>query len=120
MQMSTRNISSVAVVCVAMLLSSCTSHPIISIQDIQRDVDGKSTGEDYQTGWNFDRSMPVEMRIVESKYKSATASIVIDAMTISDGGYVKKMAGRLRLHYEWIAGVWHLKQVENLSFRIVD
>jgi len=100
------------------LLSGCSSHPKINLETIQRDIVGKTTGAGIET-WTFDENELREISILESKYEGDKATIIIDMKTQSAPGSLmkSKMAGKLCLHYEWIAEEWKLNQVENLAFK---
>ena len=100
------------------LLAGCSSHPKITLENIQKDIVGKNTGEGLMA-WTFAKNEPREISIVESKYEGDKATIIIDMKTQSaPGSWIKsKMAGKLRLYYEWIAGEWNLIRVENLTFK---
>ena len=100
------------------LLTGCSSHPKITLENIQKDIVGKNTGEGLMS-WTFAKNEPREISIVESKYEGDKATIVIDMKTQSaPGSWMKSnMSGKLRLHYEWIADEWNLIRVENLTFK---
>ena len=100
------------------LLTGCSSHPKITLETIQKDIVGKNTGEGIMS-WIFDKNEPRDISIVESKYEGDKAIIVIDMKTQSTPGSFMRsqMAGKLRLHYEWIAKEWNLTRVENLTFK---
>ena len=91
------------------LLTGCSSHPTITLESIQKDIVGRNTGEGLMS-WIFDKNVPREISILESKYEGDKATIIIDMKT-------QEAAGKLRLHYEWIADEWNLIRVENLTFK---
>ena len=101
-----------------LLLSGCSSHPKITLENIQNDIVGKNTGEGLM-GWTFEKNEPREISILESKYEGDKATIIIDMKTQSaPGSFMREQrAGKLRLHYEWIAKEWNLVRVENLTFK---
>ena len=100
------------------LLTGCSSHPEITLENIQKDIVGKKAGEDL-LAWTFAEDEPREISIVENKYEGDKATIIIDMKTQSAPAVLikSKMAGMLRLHYEWIANKWNLIRVENLTFK---
>jgi hypothetical protein len=100
------------------LLTGCSSHPEIILENIQNDIVGKITGEDNMP-WIFAENEPREISIVESKYEGDKATIIIDMTTQSAPGALmrEKRAGKLGLHYEWITNEWNLIRVENLTFK---
>jgi len=102
------------------VLTGCSSHPKITLETIQKDIVGKNTGEGIMS-WTFDKNEPREISIVESKYEGDKATIIIDMKTQSAPGSFMRLqfAGKLRLHYEWIANEWNLTRAENLTFKEV-
>ena len=99
--------------------SGCSSYPDITLDDIQRDIVGKDTGEGL-TGWRFAPEEPREISILETKKEGKLRLIAIDMVTESKARKfmpAQKMVGKLRLHYEWIADQWILVRVENLTFK---
>lgn len=119
--MKIRIVSALALMSTVLLVSSCTRHANISLADIQRDIVGRNTGEGLMS-WTFVREEPREISIIESKFNGDAAIVIVDVTTEDvDGMFGKmKMAGKLRLHYEWIGGEWNLVRVENLTFKEVE
>lgn len=74
---------------------------------------GKNTGEGLAS-WEFEKDEPRTISLVEEEYEGDKATIIIDMQT---EGSESTMAGKLRLHYEWIADEWNLVRVENLTFK---
>ena len=108
----------------SVVLSACSGgggiigHPKINEAQIGTDLVGKNTGEGL-LGWKFEKDEPREIAVLQRDYSGEKATIVIDIKTESAPGRFsrQKWAGKLRLHYEWVAGVWTLVQVENLDFK---
>ena len=101
------------------LLCGCRSrpsHPKITLETIQRDIVEKHTDEGVNS-WTFGRDESREISIIESKCEGDKTTIIIDMKTQGAAGWRAKMAGKLRLHYEWIADEWNLTRVENLTFK---
>jgi hypothetical protein len=59
----------------------------------------------------FDETNISNINILDTKIKGDKAQVVVHVDTVSN------YAGRLRLHYEFIAGEWILRQIENLNFK---
>ncbi|MGO9147327.1 MAG: hypothetical protein ACLQDF_13255 [Desulfomonilia bacterium] len=62
-------------------------------------------------GMIFDETNIDNINILDTKIKGDKAQVVVHVDTVSD------YSGKLRLHYEFIAGEWILQQVENLNFK---
>ena len=109
----------VSIVALALVLTACSFRPDIKLEDIQRDINGKDTGEGLLS-WRFQPEEPKTMSILETSNDGKRRTIVIDMVTESKPQMfsgIDKRAGKLRLHYEWIADQWNLVRVENLTFR---
>ena len=114
----------VLLIACSVVLSACSGgggilgHPKINEAQIGTDIVGKDTGEGL-LGWRFEKAEPREIAVMQSDYSGDKAAIVINMKTESaPGSFSKsKMAGKLRLHYEWVAGTWTLVRVENLDFK---
>ncbi len=119
--MRIRLVSAVTLLSMAALVSSCARHSTISVEKIQNDIVGMSTGDGLMS-WTFSKEEPRKISTIESKYKGNAATIIISMTTEDVGGVFgkTKMAGRLRLNYEWIAGEWNLVRVEALTFKEVE
>ena len=80
-----------------------------------RDRVGRPGGEELG-GWYFEEAESRDIDILETEYSGNTATIVIQMKTgsaVSEG-----FAGKLRLHYEWVAfDDWTLVRVDNLDFK---
>ena len=80
-----------------------------------RDMVGRPMGEGLD-GWYFEEAETRDIDILETEYSGNTAAIVIHMKTI--GAVSGRFAGKLRLHYEWVAfDDWTLARVENLDFK---
>lgn len=100
------------------LLTGCSSHPKITLEAIQKDIVEKDTDEGFMS-WTFHKNEPREISIAKSKYEGDKAEIIIDIKTERTAIFRVQMAGKLRLHYEWISKEWNLIRVENLTFKEV-
>ena len=113
--------------------------PEITLENIREDINGKRVRVPAEGGvsepsscvsepssWRFDRSEPKEIEILEKQLAGDQATFVIDLRTRTSpraeqqGCTTKKLAGRLRLHYELQSGLalrkWEIVRVENISF----
>jgi hypothetical protein len=63
-------------------------------------------------GMVFDNTNIRGIKILDTKIKGNKAQLVIHMDTVSS------YSGKLRLHYELIAGEWTLLQIENLDFKL--
>ncbi|MCA1636720.1 MAG: hypothetical protein LC802_24415 [Acidobacteria bacterium] len=108
-----------------------TPRPEITLENIREDINGEwvevpaEGGAAEPSSWRFDRSEPKEIEIVEKQLAGNKATFVIDMRTrtsprAEQQGSKKKLAGRLRLHYELQSGFvlrkWEIVWVENISF----
>lgn len=95
---------------------SGTTHPEVTVSQIMKDVIGKGSGD---IKYHFLRP-PIEVKILESKYQGDKALITTWMHTEYRGirRYVRK--GRVRLHYEWIAGEWNIVRLQNISLNLVS
>ncbi len=96
-------------------------HPKISVEQIGTDIVGKNTGEGLLS-WTFAKNEPREIEILETDYSGDKGTVVIHMKTegfilVGFTNKVEGMAGKLRLHYEWVADEWTLVRVENLDFK---
>ena len=64
--------------------------------------------------WTFAEDESKEIKVLETRPAGDTAAIVINIITDDSR---MRLAGRLRLHYERVAGDWVLTSVENLGAR---
>ncbi len=106
--------------------------PEITLENIYEDINGKwvevpaEGGASETSTWQFDRSEPKEIEVLEKQLAGNKATFVIDMRTRTaprieqQGGRTKKLAGRLRLHYELQSGFvlrkWEIVRIENISF----
>jgi len=59
----------------------------------------------------FDQTNITDLAIQEVKSSGTTATLVVQVETVSN------YAGKLRLRYEYVAGEWVLRELENISFK---
>jgi hypothetical protein len=59
----------------------------------------------------FDQTNIKDLRIIDVKTSGNRATLIVYVKTISS------YAGKLRLAYEYMAGEWILRQIENISFK---
>lgn len=105
--------------------------PEITLEDIREDINGQRVrvpaegGASEPSSWQFYGPEPKEIEILEKHIAGDQATFVIDLRTRTSPrseqqGYTKKLAGRLRLHYELHSGFalrkWEIVRVENISF----
>jgi hypothetical protein len=95
-------------VCVANA-PTVAAHPKITSSIIARTLRGRSVAH-----WQFERDTPMKVSVVEQT-SDGDKAVVIAHVAITSGLF--RPAGRLRLHYEWIAGEWNFIDAENLSFK---
>ena len=102
--------------------SGSTNHPkIADTGKIRTDIVGRNTGEGILS-WEFSKDHQQEITIIQTEYSGDKATVIIDMKTSKAAGYSSRtqMEGKLRLHYEWVAGDWTLIRVENLDFKKVS
>lgn len=105
--------------------------PEITLETIREDINGKRVsvpaegGASELSSWRFAHSEPKEIEVLEKQLAGDQATFVIDLRTRTSPrseqqGYTKKLAGRLRLHYELQSGFalrkWEIVRIENISF----
>jgi hypothetical protein len=105
--------------------------PEITLEDIREDLDGErvslpAEGDASEpSSWRFFPNEPKEIEIVEKQLAGEQATFVIDLRTrtsprAEQQGITKRLAGRLRLHYELQTGLvlrkWEIVRIENISF----
>ena len=105
--------------------------PEIALENIREDLNGQRVevpaGGDASepSSWRFFPNEPKEIEIIEKQLAGDRATFVIDLRTRTSPrseqqGYTKKLAGRLRLHYELQSGFvlrkWEIVRIENISF----
>ena len=105
----------------AIALASCGPSFDPTIQDVERDLIGKTAVNSVTAdSWTFEANQKFTIKIVDIQKDGKKANVVVEMVTqappiIRDG--VKKGAGRLRLHYEYGADRWMLMEVESLTFK---
>ena len=144
--MSRREISLLLLLLLSAIAGACEGsppaedqRPEITLEKIREHLNGKRVGVPAEggaaepsscvsepTSWRFDRSEPKEIEILEKQLAGDQATFVIDLRTRTSpraeqrGCRTKKLAGRLRLHYELQSGFalrrWEIVRMENISF----
>ena len=105
--------------------------PEITLEKIPEDINGKRVevpaegGASEPSSWRFYLSEPKEIEILEKQLAGDQATLVIDLRTrtsprAEQKGITKRLAGRLRLHYElksyFVLRKWEIVRIENISF----
>ena len=105
--------------------------PEITLENIREDLNGQRVevraGGDASepSSWRFFPNEPKEVEIIEKQVAGDKATFVIDLRTrtsprAEQQGITKRLAGRLRLHYELREGIvlrkWEIVRIENISF----
>ncbi|HEX7175333.1 MAG TPA: hypothetical protein VF240_08755 [Pyrinomonadaceae bacterium] len=105
--------------------------PEITLENIREDINEKrvslpaESDASEPSSWRFYPSEPKEIEILEKQLAGDRATFVIDLRTrtsprAEQQGITKKLAGRLRLHYELQSYVvlrkWEIVRIENISF----
>ncbi len=105
--------------------------PEITLEDIREHINGKQVsvpaedGASEPSSWRFYPNEPKEIEILEKQLSGDQATFVIDMRTRTSPrseqqGVTKRLAGRLRLHYELQSGFvlrqWEIVRIENISF----
>ena len=105
--------------------------PEITLESIREDINGKQVsvpaedGASEPSSWRFYLNEPKEIEILEKQLAGNQATFVIDMRTRTSPrseqqGYTKRLAGRLRLHYElqsyFVVRKWEIVRIENISF----
>lgn len=105
--------------------------PEITLENIRGDINGQrvkvpaEVGSSESSSWRFFLNEPKEIEILEKQLAGEKATLVIDLRTrtsprAEQQGITKKLAGRLRLHYElksyFVVRKWEIVRIENISF----
>lgn len=136
--MSRRGFSLLLLLLLSALAGACEGgpppedlRPEITVEKIREDINGKRVsvpaerGASEPSSWRFYLNEPKEIEILEKQLAGDKATLVINLRTrtsprAEQQGITKKLAGRLRLHYELQSGFalrqWEIVQVENISF----
>lgn len=136
--MSRRAFSSLLLLFWSALASACGGgpppedmRPEITLEKIREDLNGErvevpaEAGTSAPSSWRFFPAEPKEIEILEKQLAGDKATFDINLRTRSSPrseqqGYTKKLAGRLRLHYELQSFVvlrkWKIVRIENISF----
>lgn len=136
--MSRREFSLLLLLILSALAGACEGgpppedrRPEITPESIREDLNGQrvevpAEGDASElSSWRFFPNEPKEVEIVEKQVAGDRATFVIDLRTRTSPrseqqGVTKKLAGRLRLHYELRTGFvlrrWEIVRIENISF----
>jgi hypothetical protein len=105
--------------------------PEITLENIREDINGQRVsvppedGASKPSSWRFFLNEPKEIEILEKQLAGDQATFLIDLRTrtsprAEQQGIAKRLAGRLRLHYELQTGLvmrkWEIVRIENISF----
>jgi hypothetical protein len=105
--------------------------PEITLENIREDINGRRVSVPAEDGasepsiWRFYPNEPKEIEIVDKQLAGDKATFIIDlrtrtSPTSEQRGITKKLAGRLRLHYElqsyFVVRKWEIVRIENVSF----
>jgi hypothetical protein len=103
----------------------------MTVETIREGINGQRVGVPGEGGaselssWRFFLNEPKEIEILEKQLAGDKAIFVIDLRTrtsprAEQQGITKKLAGRLRLHYElksyFVLRRWEIVRIENISF----
>jgi hypothetical protein len=99
------------------------------VENIREDINGQRVSVSAEgaasESWRFFLNEPKEIEILEKQLAGDKATLVIDLRTrtsprAEQQGITKKLAGRLRLHYElksyFVVRKWEIVRIENISF----
>ena len=138
--MSRRAFSSLLLLLLSALAGACGGgqpqppedrRPEITLEKISEDLNGKRVEVPAEGGaseppiWQFYPNEPKEIEILEKQLAGDQATLVIDLRTRTSArseqrGFTKRLAGRLRLHYElqsyFVMRKWEIVRIENISF----
>jgi len=105
--------------------------PDITVETILEDLDRQridvpaEEGSSEPSSWRFFPNEPKEIQILEKKVAGDKAILVIDLQTrtsprAEQQGIKKRLAGKIRLHYELtsylVVRKWEITGMENISF----
>jgi hypothetical protein len=105
--------------------------PEITLENISEDLNGKRVSVPAEadasepSSWRFFPNEPKEIEILEKQLAGDQATFLIDLRTrtsprAEQQGHARRLAGRLRLHYELKTGLvlrkWEIVGIENISF----
>ncbi len=136
--MSRRQVSLLFLLLLSALAGACERRPPpedlrpeITLENIREDINGQrvkvaaEVGSSEPSSWRFFLNEPKEIEILEKQLAGDKATLVIDLRTrtsprAEQQGITKKLAGRLRLHYElksyFVVRKWEIVRIENISF----
>jgi hypothetical protein len=135
---SRREFSVLLVILLSALASACKAgpppedlRPDITVETILEDLDRQridvpaEEGSSEPSSWRFFPNEPKEIQILEKKVAGDKAILVIDLQTrtsprAEQQGIKKRLAGKIRLHYELksylVVRKWEITGMENISF----
>jgi len=135
--MSRREFSGLVLVFLSALAGACgggqrpeDQRPEITVEKISEDINGQRVsvpaegGGSEPSSWRFFLNEPKEIEILDKQLVGDKATLVIDLRTrtsprAEQQGITKKLAGRLRLHYELkkyvLVRKWEIVRIENIS-----
>lgn len=105
--------------------------PEITLEKIREDLNGQRVSVPAEgdasepSSWRFFPNEPKEMEILEKQLAGDQATFLIDLRTrtsprAEQQGHTRRLAGRLRRHYELQTGLvlrkWEIVRIENISF----
>jgi len=105
--------------------------PEITLESIREDLNGRRVSVPAEgdasepSSWRFFPAEPKEIEILEKQLAGDQATFLIDLRTrtsprAEQQGHTRRLAGRLRLHYELQTGFvlrqWEIVRIENISF----
>ena len=136
--MSRRAFSLLLLLLLSVLVSACKAgpppedkRPEITLETILEDLNGQrinvpaEDGGSKPSSWRFFLNEPKQIEILEKKLAGDKAILVVDMKTgtspsAEERGIKKKLAGKLRLHYElksyFVVRKWEIVGMENISF----
>ena len=106
--------------------------PEITLENIREDINGQRVnvpaedGASKPSSWRFFLNEPKEIEILDKQFAGDKATFVINLQTrtsprAEQQGITKKLAGKLRLHYElksyFVVRKWEIVRIENISFK---
>lgn len=137
--MSRRQFSLLLLLLLSALAGACERRPPpedrlpeITLENIPEHLNGQrvsvpaEVGSSEPTSWRFFLNEPKEIEILEKQLAGDKATLVIDLRTrtsprAEQQGITKRLAGRLRLHYElksyFVVRKWEIVRIENISFK---
>ena len=137
--MSRRDFSLLLLLLLSALAGACEGgpppedrRPEITLENIREDLNGKrievpAEGDASEpSSWRFFLNEPKEIEILENQIAGHKATFVINLQTrtsprAEQQGITKRLAGKLRVHYElnsyFVVRKWEIVRIENISFK---